>query len=208
MCKFAPKGNFPGVDATDVSSDVRPFHRFARWYDAAMPGVDADALRSAIDLADRPVRRGLDVAGGTGRAAAGLPEVEWTVVDAAEGMLTRATGRGIAAVRGDAARLPVRDSSVDAVVVVDALHHVGDQRAAVREAYRVLRPGGVLAIADFDPKTVRGRVVAAAERAVGFGSTFREPTALSADLRRAGFSTLVPEPGFAYVVSGVKPSDG
>ncbi|WP_237560544.1 class I SAM-dependent methyltransferase [Halostella litorea] len=191
-----------------MTGDVRPFHRFARWYDLAMPGVDADALRSALELAERPVRRGLDVAGGTGRAARGLPDVEWTVVDAAQGMLTRAADRDLAAVRGDAARLPVREGSVDAVVVVDALHHVADQSEAVREAYRVLRPGGVLAVADFDPRTVRGRALVAAERAVGFDSTFREPTALSADLRRAGFSTLVPEPGFAYVVAGVKPSDG
>ncbi len=188
-------------------SDIRPFHRFARWYDLAMPTVDETPLREALGLAERPVRHGVDLAGGTGRAASGLQHVEWTVVDAARGMLTRARQRGLDTVQADAARLPFRAESVDAVVIVDALHHVADQDELVREASRVLRPGGVFVVADFDPDTVRGRVLTAAEHLIGFESTFRTPTSLAADVRRAGFSTLIPEGGFAYVVAGVKPSE-
>lgn len=188
-----------------ATSDVHTFDRFARWYDLSMPGVDDDALESALGLAERPVRRGLDLGGGTGRAARGLPTVEWTVVDAARGMLERARDAGFDTVQADAARLPVETESVDAVVVVDALHHVGDQVGTVREAARVLRPGGVLAVAEFDPETLRGRALVASERLLGFESSFVPPTELSATLRRAGFSTVIPESGFGYVVAGVKP---
>lgn len=189
------------------TSDVRAFDRFARWYDLSMPSADDDALRSALRLAERPVERGLDCCGGTGRAARAFPDVEWTVVDASGGMLERARRRGLAAVRADAARLPVRDESVDAVLVVDALHHVGDQSGVVREAARALRPGGVLAVADFDPDTLRGRAVATFEHLIGFESAFLRPTDLADEFRAAGLSTLIPESGFGYVVAGVKPPE-
>ena len=55
-------------------------------------------------------------------------------------------GRGIPAVQGDGERLPVRDASVAAVVYFGALHHIIDYRAALREAVRVLVPGGVLVV--------------------------------------------------------------
>jgi len=189
------------------TSDVRPFDRLARWYDLLMPGADDEMLETALGLAERPVRRGLDLAGGTGRAARALPAAEWTVVDAAEGMLEQARDSGFEAVRADASRLPFDAETVDAVVIVDALHHIGDQKGALAEAARVLRPGGVLAVVEFDPETIRGRALVAGEHLLGFSSSFVPPTDLSAGLRRAGFSTLIPESGFEYVAVGVKPRE-
>lgn len=43
-------------------------------------------------------------------------------------------------------RLPLADASVDVVVINSALHHFPDVSGALREADRVLRPGGMLAI--------------------------------------------------------------
>ena len=54
--------------------------------------------------------------------------------------------RGAAvAVRGDALSLPFPDASFDVVIVSEVFEHIPDDRAAMREVLRVLRPGGRLA---------------------------------------------------------------
>jgi ArsR family transcriptional regulator len=47
--------------------------------------------------------------------------------------------------------LPLADESADAVVMHQVLHFLGDPQRAIREAVRVLAPGGRLLIADFAP---------------------------------------------------------
>jgi ubiquinone/menaquinone biosynthesis C-methylase UbiE len=49
-------------------------------------------------------------------------------------------------VDGDATALPFEDWSFDRVLMSEVLEHVPDDAAALREAHRVLRPGGILAI--------------------------------------------------------------
>jgi Methylase involved in ubiquinone/menaquinone biosynthesis len=50
------------------------------------------------------------------------------------------------AVRADAYRLPFGDGVFDAVIAAEILEHIPDDRAAIAEAVRVLRPGGRLAV--------------------------------------------------------------
>jgi SAM-dependent methyltransferase len=183
--------------------DVTRFDRFARLYDFAMPSADAATLERGLGYATRDADRVLDVGGGSGRAASALGGA--VVVDPARGMLAQAREAGNAPVRGTAERLPVRDRSVDAVMIVDALHHFASAEDAVAEAARVLRPGGVLLVRDFDPGTVRGRALVALEHAVGFDSRFFDSATLLETFRDAGLSAFRPEAGFAYTVVGVKP---
>jgi len=183
--------------------DVTRFDRFARLYDLAMPSADAATLERGLGYATRDVDRLLDVGGGSGRAASALGGA--VVVDPARGMLTEARDAGNTPVRGTAERLPVRDESVDAVTIVDALHHFASPERAVAEAARVLRPGGVLVVREFDPQTLRGRALVALEHAVGFDSRFFDSATLLETIREAGLSAFRPEAGFAYTVVGVKP---
>lgn len=218
--------------------DVSLFDRFGRAYDLLMPAADRDPLERGLALADRPIERVLDVAGGTGRASqavrpsnghhveTGSSTVERIVVDAARGMLEQVPRDGtrphwgplrpwrhgapaapMAAVQGDASRLPVADDVADAALVADALHHLPRHEAVVAEAYRVLRPGGVLVVREFDPTTPLGHLLVAAEHLVGFDSVFLVPESLVTLLSEAGFDPHVTDRGFGYTVVGVVPRE-
>jgi ubiquinone/menaquinone biosynthesis C-methylase UbiE len=53
--------------------------------------------------------------------------------------------------RGSAIQLPYANNTFDLVYTVDAIHHFGDHRAYVAEAFRVLKPGGALVTIGHDP---------------------------------------------------------
>ena len=46
----------------------------------------------------------------------------------------------------DINRLPFADATFDQVLMSEVLEHIADDRAAMREVYRVLKPGGILAL--------------------------------------------------------------
>src|SRR5262245_20556113 len=119
------------------------------------PVLIASARREMMHtLLDRLRQHGepgrlLDVGCGGGHFMAAAAERGWRPLGAdlspeacvATRRLTR-----LPAVEADAAALPFRDGTLDAVTLVSVLDHTTQPRAAVREAARVLRPGGVLVV--------------------------------------------------------------
>ncbi|MFC7201959.1 class I SAM-dependent methyltransferase [Haloferax namakaokahaiae] len=186
------------------AGDVRFFDRFAPLYDLVMPPAERDALAAGLAQADGEIERVVDIGGGSGRATLALPVSDPLVFDRSAGMLGRASNRGLDCVQGDARSLPFADESLDAVTVVDAFHHMPNQRTVTDEVVRVLRPGGVFVIQEFDPGTVRGRGLELAEKLVGFGSAFSAPGELTRFLEQAGLDAEVVEGGFEYTVVGKK----
>jgi demethylmenaquinone methyltransferase/2-methoxy-6-polyprenyl-1,4-benzoquinol methylase len=96
----------------------------------------------------RPGMRVLDVAMGTGlvareaaRLAGGLRHV--IGLDPSIGMVTEARRTlPVAAILARGEQLPVRTASIDFLSMGYALRHVSDLDAALREYFRVLKPGG------------------------------------------------------------------
>lgn len=195
----------PGARSSVMRWDVRAFDLFAPVYDRFMPATDGVALRKGLAVADRRVDRILEVGGGSGRVAG---EIGATVVDPARGMLRRARRRGLETVQASATDLPHPDGSVDAVVVVDAFHHFPAGQRCLSEMARVLAPGGVLVITDFDRGTRLGWALDRAERLVGFDSTFYTVSELESAIGSAGLKVKPIEYGFETTVAGVKPSAG
>jgi 2-polyprenyl-6-hydroxyphenyl methylase/3-demethylubiquinone-9 3-methyltransferase len=67
-------------------------------------------------------------------------------VDLTASALRSAAAHGVTAVLGDVGAVPLADGCADVVVAGEILEHVPDLPAAVREACRLLRPGGLLVI--------------------------------------------------------------
>ncbi len=83
----------------------------------------------------------LDVGCGTGWLARHF--THYTGIDGSPDAVAAARGRGVEVVHGDvSAPLPFADGAFTGVVMKDLLEHVGDPVATVREARRVLVPGG------------------------------------------------------------------
>ena len=101
-----------------------------------------------VALAHAPGRHVLDIGGGTGNYASALRDAgyEVLVIDMSQDMLRVAASKGLRVRRADATSLPEDDSSADAVTMIATLHQISDWRAALSEARRVLRPGGVLCL--------------------------------------------------------------
>lgn len=74
-------------------------------------------------------------------------------LDYSMGMIRQAKGQPapLSLTRGLGTHLPYLSSTFDLVYCVDAIHHFGDQRAFIADAFRLLKPGGALAVIGHDP---------------------------------------------------------
>jgi len=134
----------------------------ARWDEIRSLYVsDADVEAAILAAAGPgPFKRLVDLGSGTGRmltllaphaeAALGL-DLSQQMLNLARNRVTEAGLRGCELRHGDifATRLP--DGGADLVVVHQVLHYLADPAAAVKEAARIVAPGGKLIIADFAP---------------------------------------------------------
>jgi SAM-dependent methyltransferase len=90
------------------------------------------------------LRRGADVIAADLDSAALAGVGDMAAAMAAAGEV--AGGGGLRTVVADARTLPFEDEAFDVVIAAEVLEHIREDRAAIAELCRVLRPGGVLAV--------------------------------------------------------------
>jgi ubiquinone/menaquinone biosynthesis C-methylase UbiE len=184
-------------------------HAAQRYEDVLVPTLMAVWAPHLIDIAGiQPGDRVLDVACGTGIAAATAaeragPSGSVVGLDLNPAMLAVAQKLrpGIEWRHGDAMELPFSDASFDRVICQFGLMFFPDRHAALLEARRVLRPGGVLAIAtwaaiELSPLYMREADIverlAGPEAAAIVRAPFvlPDPAGLERMLSKAGFETI------------------
>lgn len=113
-------------------------------------------------------KRVLEIGCGTGLVLERLTPHAGSVVgvDLSPGMLELARRRALEVYEGSATALPFPDASFDVVCSFKVLAHVPDVRAALSEAARVLRPGGIAVLEFYNRRSLRylARLAAGARR--------------------------------------------
>ena len=116
-----------------------------------------------------PGMKVLDLAAGTGNAAipAAQRGAHVTALDLTPELLERGRERADAAgvaidwVEGDAEALPFEDGAFDCVVSILGIQFAPRHEVAARDALRVTRPGGTIAMVNWTPQGHIGRVLKA-----------------------------------------------
>lgn len=148
--------------ATPTSTQVRDA------WDAVADGFDRHTTPHTLGLGEEVVSRlglgpgmtVLDVAAGSGALSipAARTGADVVAVDIAPTMVERLTDRaraegltGLEARVGDGTALDLPDDSVDVTMSMNGISLFGDLTGGLREAMRVTRPGGEVAIVTFGP---------------------------------------------------------
>jgi SAM-dependent methyltransferase len=173
-------------------------------YDRGFARLTAHTAGALLDAAGVDSRtRVLDVGCGPGTVtgAALARGAAVTAVDADLDMMELVARRHPAAqVRlGVLPELPFADEEFDAVVAGFVINHTGDPAAALDELYRLLRPGGSIALTCWHPATRTNTVFTEAREAAGVAppagipqvapfQRHADPASFAALLTAAGFS--------------------
>jgi ubiquinone/menaquinone biosynthesis C-methylase UbiE len=146
-------------DSVDMTTSVDLETHYTTRHDEA--GRLSSTLKGQLELArvrdllehylpEPPAAVG-DIGGGPGVHASWLKEKGYAVelLDPVQRHVDQAAAAGIDAVQGDARRLPWENEHFDAVLLAGPMYHLpeaADRRLALREAVRVIRPGGFIAV--------------------------------------------------------------
>jgi ubiquinone/menaquinone biosynthesis C-methylase UbiE len=140
----------------------------------------------------------LDIACGTGNQLIAnrslAPHARLVGIDGSLGMLRQARRKAadIAWVHGDGAALPFATASFDFVSCQYAFHHFRDQAAMLREAFRVLRDRGRLALYNLSPQDMPESIYYAyfPQAQARDLADFWPPEQIDAEMRSIGFDAV------------------
>ncbi len=179
------------------------FDMIASIYDRLIGPPNTERLRHLLKLPTDGWL--LDGGGGTGRVSSHLNDLIGNIVvsDLSYHMLKKAREKKVCPVRAHIEHLPFADEFFDRILVVDALHHFCDQREAIEDLLRVLKPGGRLVIEEPDLNRKAVKLLALAEKILLMRSHFHTPQKIREMIDSCGYSAKIENDGryTAWVVA-------
>jgi ubiquinone/menaquinone biosynthesis C-methylase UbiE len=189
---------------------MAPFNHFdllAPYYDRFIKPSDLSRFCAMAGLPAAGLL--LDVGGGTGQKSFRLlPMVNGIViVDSSMGMLGQASKKGkVAPICSQSEQLPFEDETFERVIMVDALHHVGDYRVTTGEMWRVVKPGGRIVIEEPDIRATPVKIIAMIEKIALMRSHFIDPSHIASSFSYPNAQVTVEiDTSIAWIIVDKKP---
>jgi len=193
--------------AGEPNAENRPepghFRLLAPFYEHFIQPKAPDRILAHLGL-PQPGGVVLDAGGGTGRVAQFFAGKAAAVVvaDQTFAMLREARKKeGLTGICALTEEMPFRNEGFCCIIMVDALHHVADQEATIRELWRLLKPGGRIIIEEPDIRRFEVKLLALIEKLVLMRSRFLSPGQVTALFNFPGASPRVEVAGWtAWII--------
>ncbi len=163
-----------------------PFEHFdllAPIYESVIHPGAKDGFWKIVDLPKTGFL--LDAGGGTGRVSNQAKQTGCSKIltDISFPMLREAGSKGnLSPVDSPVERLPFVNNQFDRIIMVDAFHHVNDQKLTANELWRILKPGGSLVIEEPDIRKFVVKLIALAEKITLMRSHFLAPAEIASTI--------------------------
>ena len=171
---------------------IKPFEkytiRYEDWFERNKFVYRSELQAIRIQLPEKG--EGVEIGVGTGRFAAPLG-IKHGVEPSAK-MREIAKQGGIDVIDGEAEKLPFEDSRFDYLLMVTTICFLDDILGSLKEAYRVIRPGGCIIIGFVDSSSPLGKQYLRHKNESVFYkiATFYSSDEVASFLERAGFTDL------------------